>query len=229
MMNRSPASRVRSSCAERRPGRRRHPRDRARHAAPGGHRAHPADADRARRGCALAVYGASRFGLTSSEEGIAAAASAHANRARLRLPCRWSGLAEPARAGRRLAVPRASPVARAGGGNGPTFSEDDRLMWAPQAAAPHDAARRGQGQRDPRGRLRPSGPVTLHVAALLGGRRHRRPGASDGWGASSTSTATPTTRCRACRSTGRCRLRWPPRTCRSRRWRARTTGPGRRG
>ena len=57
----------------------------------------------------------------------------------------------------RVAVRRGRPAALASVGGGA-----------------RDAARRGQGQRAPGGRLRPPGPVALHVAPLLGGRRDRR-------------------------------------------------------
>ncbi len=56
----------------------------------------------------------------------------------------------------------------------PPFSEDTRLQLAPGGGEPGDPPRRGQGQRLPGDRLRPPGPVALHLAPLLRGRRARR-------------------------------------------------------
>ena len=56
---------------------------------------------------------------------------------------------------------------------GPAFSEDTRLHWHPQLQPLRDAARRGQGLGPAGDRLHAPRPVALHLAPLLGGRRHR--------------------------------------------------------
>ena len=107
---------------------------------------------------------------------------------------------------------------------GTPFTEDPRLYWNPALVAARAAARRGQGHRAAGDRLRPSRPVALHLAPLLGGRRHR-PAAADG-------LARPlprrrgrrrTTRCRASRSPAASSRRSRPPRCRSRRSTARTS------
>ena len=68
--------------------------------------------------------------------------------------------------------------ARARVGTGRAFAEDPRLAGIRPPAA-RRPARRGQGLRAARGRLHRRGPVALHVAPLLGGRR-ARPAPADG-------------------------------------------------
>ena len=88
------------------------------------------------------------------------------------------------------------------------------LTWHPSLAPLAAAARRGQGQRHARDRLRPPEPVALHLAALLGGRRARTSvSRRAGSAATSTGSAAATTRSRASRSTGACSPRSPRRRC----------------
>ena len=84
---------------------------------------------------ALAVYGASRFGLDQLREGIAAARPGTPNRTLVSvfLPGGLDSLSLLAPVGdSQYAALRPTLALREG--SGPTFSEDDRLMWAPQAA-----------------------------------------------------------------------------------------------
>ncbi len=94
------------------------------------------------------------------------------------------------------------------------FSEDETLMWHPQAAGPRAAARRRQGHGVPGDRLRPARREPLHEPPLLGGRRTEHPDALrlDG-PLPGHRRRTRATRCRASRSTTRSRRRWPPRRC----------------
>ena len=95
--------------------------------------------------------------------------------------------------------------ARAARGRGAGVHRGPAPVLAPAGGAARPAARRGQGQRDADGRLHRPQPVALHEPPLLGGGRHPgRPAAPAGWGATSTSSAPPTTRCRASASTTRC-------------------------
>ena len=83
---------------------------------------------------ALAVYGASRLGLDQLGEGIATAASGTSNRTLVSvfLPGGMDSLSMLAPVGDpNYATLR--PTLALPAGSGPTFSEDDRLMWAPQA------------------------------------------------------------------------------------------------
>jgi uncharacterized protein (DUF1501 family) len=88
---------------------------------------------------ALAVYGASRLGLDQLREGIAAAATGPPSQRALVsvfLPGGLDSLSLLAPVGDpRYAQLRPSLALAAG--SGPTFTEDNRLMWAPQAAGLH--------------------------------------------------------------------------------------------
>ena len=84
-------------------------------------------------------------------------------------------------------------------------------MWHP-AAAPL-AALHGEGKLTvlPAVGYDHPGPVALHVAPLLGGRRARPAAcAPAGWAATSIASARPTTRCRASRWAARSGPRWRP-------------------
>jgi uncharacterized protein (DUF1501 family) len=83
---------------------------------------------------ALAVYGASRFGLDQLREGIAAAATGTPDRTLVSvfLPGGLDSLSLLAPVGD-PGYATLRPTLALPGGSGPTFSEDDRLMWAPQA------------------------------------------------------------------------------------------------
>jgi uncharacterized protein (DUF1501 family) len=84
---------------------------------------------------ALAVYGASRLGLDQLREGIAAASTGTPSRTLVSvfLPGGLDSMSLLAPVGdTRYAQLR--PTLALAAGSGPTFSEDDRLMWAPEAA-----------------------------------------------------------------------------------------------
>jgi uncharacterized protein (DUF1501 family) len=84
---------------------------------------------------ALAVYGASRLGLDQLREGIAAASTGTPSRTLVSvfLPGGLDSMSLLAPVGDpRYAQLR--PTLALAAGSGPTFSEDDRLMWAPEAA-----------------------------------------------------------------------------------------------
>ncbi len=86
-------------------------------------------------GGALAVYGASRLGLAQLEEGIAAAAGQAPQRALVSvfLPGGVDSLSVLAPVGD-ARYSQLRPTLGLAAGSGPAFSEDPRLMWAPQAA-----------------------------------------------------------------------------------------------
>ena len=199
-------SRARSSCDAASPGRQRPAGDRARDADAGGHRPRPAHLPRARLGararglrrralrlerlrgghCAAALR-PTRAACSSRSSSTAAPTR---SRCSSRPPTRSTAQLRPTARARRRRRDRRSP--RTAG-----------LQLAPVARPARAAPRRGQGQRDPGDRLRPPEPVALHVAPLLGGRRDRRAArAPAGSAAISTASGRPTTRCRACRSTG---------------------------
>ena len=93
-----------------------------------------------------------------------------------------------------------------------TFAEDARLPGTRRRAAAHLHAE-GKVSVHAGHRLRRPRPVALHLAPLLGGRRDRPAAAHRaGSGRYLDQSATPTTRCRACRSTGASRRRSPPRS-----------------
>ena len=126
-------------------------------------------------GLALAVYGGSSLLPRAFEDGIAGRDGGRAAEgARLRLPRRRRRLALDALPGRRPALPEAAPAPGAAGVRGPAVRRGPAAALAPVAGRAGTAARRGQGRGDGRGRLHRAGPVALHVAALLGGRRHER-------------------------------------------------------
>jgi uncharacterized protein (DUF1501 family) len=84
---------------------------------------------------ALAVYGASRLGLDQLREGIAAASTGTPSRTLVSvfLPGGLDSMSLLAPVGdARYAQLR--PTLALAAGSGPTFSEDDRLMWAPEAS-----------------------------------------------------------------------------------------------
>ena len=82
--------------------------------------------------------------------------------------------------------------------SGLVFPEDTRLRWHPSASAFHTLHSEGKLSVLPAVGLHGRRPVALHVAALLGGRRHER-AASRPAGSAATSTASEatTTRFRA--------------------------------
>ena len=202
-------------------------RDRAGHAAACGHRADAAlvrvadrgaRARRLRRRCAdlLRVRGrhcARRVRGSSDEQGSPLGLPGGRDRRPQRpLPCGRPEVLRPA------AEPGARPDDR------------DRVhRRQPPALASRDvehrhALRRGQGLGDPGDRVRELGPVPLHVAPLLGGRRDGRDAPhrlarplprQDGHRA--------TTRCRGSRSTSRCSRRSRRPRSRSRRSRRPTS------
>ena len=95
---------------------------------------------------------------------------------RHRLPAGRRRRAVAALSGRRPALPRSTARARGHGRHAVHRGRAPAL--APGARAARAAARRGQGLGAAGGRLRPSRPVALHLAPLLGGRRDR-PAAAD--------------------------------------------------
>ena len=157
-------------------------------------------------GLALAVYGAGRLArLPAFEEGVARA-QAGRRRARVLLSVFLDGGVDSlsrAGAGRRPALPPAAPDAR----RCATAGRRVRRGRAPGLAP---GRRRRSPTCTPRARspccppsATPPGPVALHLAPLLGGRRARRRAcARAGSAGCSTASAPPTTRCRACRSDG---------------------------
>jgi hypothetical protein len=92
------------------------------------------------------------------------------------LPAGRSRLALDALSGRRPALPSFPDAARGDRRRG--LHGGRPVALAPIPLADRAAVRGGKGVRVPGTRLRPSGPVTFHVAPLLGGRRHR-PAAPD--------------------------------------------------
>ena len=94
--------------------------------------------------------------------------------ARLRLPARRRRLALGALPGARPELPEAAPDAGAARRRRPCLRRGHPPALAPEAAAAGDAARRGQGLGHAGDRLHAPRPVALHLAPLLGGRRHRR-------------------------------------------------------
>ena len=85
-------------------------------------------------------------------------------------------------AGRRPGLPPAAAEARAAPTGRARRSPRTRgWRWHPAAAGARRPARRGQGHRPARGRLHPPGPVALHLAPLLGGRRAGRRACDTGW------------------------------------------------
>ena len=127
-------------------------------------------------GLALAVYGGSRAAARAVRRGHRGRrrGGAAAEGARLGLPRRRRGRALAARADRRPALPPAAAAAGAARRRRHGVRRGPDAELASVARAARRAARRGQGQRDARHRLRPPQPVALHLAALLGGRRGRR-------------------------------------------------------
>jgi uncharacterized protein (DUF1501 family) len=85
---------------------------------------------------ALAVYGASRLNIAQLQEGMAAAATGNPSRTLVSvfLPGGLDSLSllAPVKDPRYAQL---RPTLALAEGSGTTFSEDDRLMWAPQAAA----------------------------------------------------------------------------------------------
>ena len=121
-------------------------------------------------GLALAVYGAGK--LQWFEEGIAAAASG------AQKPILVTVFLQGGADALSLLYPRRRPalpeVPRRARGHGRHPVHRGRAPALESGArADRTAARRGQGVGAAVGRLRPSGPVALHLAPLLGGRRDR--------------------------------------------------------
>ena len=94
--------------------------------------------------------------------------------ARLRLPRRRRRLALDALPGRRPALPQAAPAPGAADVGRASVQRGSPAPLAPVTGRARAAARRGQGRGDGRRRLHRAGPVALHLAALLGGRRDER-------------------------------------------------------
>ena len=140
-------------------------------------------------GLALAVYGGSALRPELFDEGIAAAAAAAPQRnvlVSVFLDGGADALSLLAPTGdplyRQLRPRLALPDGRAGVRRG------RHAELASVARAAGRAARRGEGERDARHRLRPPQPVALHLPALLGGRSRGR-AARRRAGSAATSTA----------------------------------------
>ena len=201
-----------------RPGRPRPARHRARHARARRHRPRRRSFLARGSGLALSVFGGALLSRMALEEGIARAAAGPAEPVLVSIFLSGGldslSLLAPVGDARYASLRPTLGLRRAATAD--VFSEDDRLQLAPERRAAARPAPRREGQRDAGDRLRRRQPVALHLAPLLGGRRGRtRRARSAGSAATSTATAPPTTRCRACRSTGAWRPRWRPRTCRS--------------
>ena len=173
--------------ARRRRGRPRPARDRAGHADAGRHRARPAHVPRcAAPGSRSPSTAASQLALAAFEEGIAAAAAARRSRPVLVsvfLDGGVDSLSVLAPVGR-PALPRAAAPARARRRTpAPPFAEDATPALAPVARRrSRRCTARARSRVMPGDRLRPPGPVALHLAPLLGGRRARRRGSRPaGW------------------------------------------------
>ena len=124
-------------------------------------------------GLALAVYGASKIPLAAFEEGIAQAAATD----KILVSVFFDGGIDALSVLAPVGDPRYSQLrpnlalaARRGHG----IHRGPAPALAPLGRRPGDPARRGQGQRLPGDRLRPSRPVALHLAPLLRDRRARR-------------------------------------------------------
>ena len=124
-------------------------------------------------GLALAVYGASKIPLSAFEDGIAQAAADRQD-PRLGLLRRRHRRAQRAGPGRRPALLAAAAEPRPRPRRRDRPSARTRGCSGTRPPRPGDPARRGQGQRLPGDRLRPSRPVALHLAPLLRDRRARR-------------------------------------------------------
>ena len=105
--------------------------------------------------------------------------SAATERARLGVPRWWRRCALAARADRRSALPPAAAAPGAARRSRPGVRRGRHADLASVAGTAGRAARRGEGERDARHRLRPPQPVALHLPALLGGRSRGR-AADDG-------------------------------------------------
>ena len=143
-------------------------------------------------GLALAVYGA---GKTLTPQAFEAAVAEAAGEHRVLVSIFMDGGADalsllaPVNDARYVAL---RPTLRMLPGAGTTFEADTRLHVAPVRAGPARAVGRpGRRRRRRAGdRLRLAEPVALHLAPLLGGRRHRsRPPRPAGSGATSIASA----------------------------------------
>ena len=167
-------------------------------------------------GLALAVYGGSALRPQVFDEGIAAAAAA-APQQKVLVSVFLDGGADALS----LLAPTGDPLYRQlrprlalAAGRRACVRRGPEPHLAPLAHPARPAPRRGQGERHAGDRLRPSEPVALHLAPLLGGRRSRR-AARDRLARPlpRPRRASPTTRCRASRSTGACSRRSPRPGC----------------
>ena len=126
-------------------------------------------------GAALTVYGASALGPRAFDAAIARAyAAGRSDRVFVSIfaPGGWDALSAPL-SERRPELPEAPTRARLQAGGRPAASERLPPPLAPVARPARQAARQGQGHRLPGDRLHAPGPVALHLASLLGGRRAR--------------------------------------------------------
>ena len=123
-------------------------------------------------GLALSVYGASKIPLAAFEEGIAQAAQGD----KILVSVFFDGGIDALSVLAPVGDPRYSqlrPNLALSPEAGTEFTEDNRLRWHPAAEVAGDPARRGESQRLPGDRVRPSRPVPLHLAPLLRDRRAR--------------------------------------------------------
>ena len=166
-------------------------------------------------GGVLAVYGASALSPRHLEAGIAQAAAAAPPKqpviVSIFMEGGWDALSVLAPV-KEAAYHQLRPQLGRQEGEGVAFSEDETLMWHPQAGGL--AQLHGEGKvavfpaigYDPRTRAT-SPAATTGRSANSTPRR-----APAGWGVTSTSPATPTTPCRVSRSTTRWRRHWRPRS-----------------
>ena len=142
-------------------------------------------------GAALSVYGASMLSPRHFEEGIAQASADTGPDGppvlvSIFMEGGWDALSVLApvegSASTTNCVPSSAWTQCARKRHGKTFTEDENLMWHPSAERSGRTARRGQGHRVPRDRLRAAGREPLHQPPLLGGRpaRHQHAHRLDG-------------------------------------------------
>ncbi len=155
------------------------------------------------------VYGAGRAGLTDRMlgDGIAQAATLQTADSPILVSLFLQGgidsLSLLAPAGDPL-YEKLRPTLAVAPGSGVPFREDPSLTWHPSAASLANLHNAGKVLVFPGIGYSRRGHVALHLAPLLGGRRHRRRRSTPaGWAATSTSPAMRRTRSRDCRWTAR--------------------------
>ncbi len=125
-------------------------------------------------GLALAVFGGAALAPRALDAGIAAAEAAGEHRILVSIFC--SGGMDSLSLLAPVGDPRYAAAARHARAAARTRVRVRRGLppaLAPGRGAAARPARRGQAERDPGDRLRRPEPVALHLAPLLGGRRHR--------------------------------------------------------